>query len=127
MNTAPEASVGNNACDTLLHDLNRGRVMTQLNESFTDLVKDVRRLGKAGTLTLTLKIAPAENSRAERVNVTAAIAAKAPIEVPYSGVYFTTEDGRVQKNDPDQAELTFQPLPVIAAPSEPVRIAESAS
>jgi len=116
--TPPPAPNGN-AFDVLLHDLKRGKVLRELNEALPSCVQAVRKFGKPGVLTLTLKIAPAKGSDATQVTVTAATQVKAPTAIPHSGIYFTTEEGGVQKNDPDQSEMQFAAVPDALPPAHP--------
>lgn len=111
-----------NAFDALLRDHNKGRTLADLNEAFPELVRLVRQHGKAGVLTFALKVAPASGGDAKQVSVTGSIAMKAPTAMPRASIYYTTENGNVQKNDPDQAELSFKtlPAPADAAPVVPV-------
>jgi hypothetical protein len=119
----------NNACDALLRDLNKGQISQQMNQSFVQLVQAVRKHGKGGDLTLKLKIAPAQGGDANRVIITAAVTTKEPTNAPRAGIYYTTEEGRVQKNDPDQEYFNFRALPEAAPAPAPVAppTAESAS
>lgn len=126
--TTTEPPADNNSASTLLAELNRGRVQREFNDTFTGLVRSVRQHGKPGELMLKIKLAPAQGSNAHQVTVSASIAAKAPTAPTYAAIYFTTEDGKVQKNDPDQDELPFTPRALPAAPQpEPVRIPETAA
>lgn len=113
-------STDNNNALTILTDLNRGRVVEEFSKEFTELVCSVRKHGRGGSLTLVMKITPASGSNADRVIVAAAVSSKAPGATAYEGIYFTTENGKVQRNDPDQTEMQFRPLPEVAAPAPPV-------
>lgn len=111
--------IDNNACTALLQNHNRGKVNQEMNEAFANLVRDVRKHGKGGELILKICVKPAQGGDARQVTIAANITTKAPMGAPYASIYFTTEDGAVQKNDPDQEEFHFRPIPGGApAPAE---------
>lgn len=109
----PTTTTGN-AFDTLLREHNKGRTLADLNEAFPELVRQVRQHGKAGVLTFSIKVAPASGGDAHQVSVTGSVSVKAPTAMPRAQIYYTTEEGGVQKNDPNQAEMKFTSLPAPA-------------
>lgn len=117
MSTAPDA----NNFDFLIHDHNRGKTMREIQESFGKLVMAVRQHGKGGKLIIEASVKPANGGDARQSIISFSCATKSPGGVPYAAVYFTTDEGGVQKNDPEQPEL-FRPLESVPTPA-PVAMA----
>jgi hypothetical protein len=107
----------NNVLNFLLADFKKGAVQAEANEAFSTLIQSVREHGKKGTFVLELDVLPASGSDAACVEIRAKVKTKLPEPAPPAAIYYTTEDGRVQKDDPNQAELVFKPLPSISAPA----------
>lgn len=109
-----ETNETGNAFDALLRDHNKGRTLADLNDAFPELIRLVRQHGKAGSICFTVKVKPASGGDAHQVSITGSVDMKAPTAQPRAVIYYTTENGGVQKNDPNQAELAFKTLPAPA-------------
>lgn len=87
-----------------LANINKGSINPQLDEKLRDLIQAVRLSGKAGAVSLTLKVAPLKGN-AEVVTVEPAVTVKLPVSEAGKTVFFTTEKGELVRNDPRQQEL----------------------
>jgi hypothetical protein len=89
----------------VLGDLDRGRVFRALNSELAGLVAAVRATGKAGELTLKLKIKPNGDNQVE---ITDEIKAKVPEPARPKTLMFIAEDNSLIRSDPRQAALPLQ-------------------
>lgn len=87
----------------VLRDLRFGAAVDEISAEFAKLVQAVETTGKAGELTLTLKLKP---STAGSIEVTDDVKAKLPALAKGSSLFFATVEGNLVRNDPRQ-----QPLP----------------
>ena len=85
----------------VLTDLDEGKVHEQLTAQLPDLVKRVMETGKAGTITLTLRVKK-ENRMAV---VNADVKVKLPAPATDSTLFYATEDGVLRRDDPKQPVL----------------------
>jgi hypothetical protein len=89
----------------LLGQLRRGRAMDDASAQLRDLVEAVRNTGKAGKLTLTLTVAPASKGDSDMLTVLDNCAAKQPELDRAASLFFATDGGGLQRNDPRQTEF----------------------
>jgi hypothetical protein len=105
-----------------------GSTLIELDGAFADLVKEVRELGKAGTLTLVAKIA----TQGVTHTVTEDVKVKMP-EPPQTADYFyADDDGALHRDDPRQQKLGLKdvdkiPVGTLRDVSDPARKAAGAS
>jgi hypothetical protein len=104
----------------VLQDLNGGATVARLSAELHDLVEAVTATGKAGTLTLTLKVAPVAKRNTDALNVTAAVAAKRPQEDAPTTVFFV-DGGSLVRNNPAQPQLPLREVPAPDADARPIR------
>lgn len=88
----------------LLRSLRRGNAIADLDDALAQLVASVRETGKAGTLTLKLRVEPADKD-SRTVFVTDEIASKLPKREPGKSIFYIDHQGRLTRNDPDQPDL----------------------
>lgn len=88
----------------LLRSLRRGNALADLDDALAALVASVRDTGKAGTLTLKLKVEPADKD-SRTVFVTDEIASKLPKLEPGKSIFYIDHAGRLTRSDPDQPDL----------------------
>ena len=99
----------NQACNELIKflvPLAEGAVVPDLVNEIHEVVKAVRDTGRAGDISLKLKIAPCKGS-ARQVVVNAEINSKPPKCARPMSLYFTDEDGALHRQDPLQMGLKF--------------------
>lgn len=88
----------------ILREARRGAVVEGISDELETVIKAVRHTGKAGKLTLTIDIKPRDQD-AEQVNLVFKVAAKAPSQAIPEAVFFTTLDGDLLRDDPNQREI----------------------
>lgn len=80
-----------------------GATNSEASVMLRDLAQRVRDTGKAGTITLQLRIAPIKNTT--QVAISDKLSVKAPEYDRPTTIYYTTEDGEITRDDPDQPSL----------------------
>lgn len=86
----------------VLRDMRFGETLDELTAEFNQLVAAVDNTGKAGSITLTIKLKP---STAGAIEVTDDIKAKVPQLSKGSSLFFPTVEGNLVRNDPRQSEI----------------------
>lgn len=82
-----------------------GAVISDLSEALRKVTTAVRAEAKPGVLTLTLTFKP---SGGGALNYVEEITTKLPKSAKQSTLAFVTEDGALQRNDPNQQELPLR-------------------
>lgn len=85
--------------------IDRGRKLTDLDRGIRDLVEAVKETGKKGKLTYTLEILPVPKTGGEQVVLVDDVVVKPPKPEPKVALFFTTDEGRLSRNDPRQMEF----------------------
>lgn len=106
MATEPERVVRPFA--TTLNEVDEGRAHTRISDQFADLVAAVRETGKAGTITITVKVAPISKGTADAFMVSAGAVVKAPKQDTPASIFFPTKDGNLSRNDARQPQLPMR-------------------
>ena len=91
-----------------LREIRQGNCLDELSVHLNDLVAAVRNTGKAGNVTLTLKISPAGSGNVEAIQIDDTIILKLPELPKPSTLFFTTEDNNLQRTDPRQREMGLE-------------------
>ncbi|HRK69696.1 MAG TPA: hypothetical protein PKY73_19290 [Hyphomonas sp.] len=93
--------------------LKNGAVVAELSDRLRKLIKAVRETGNAGSLTLTMKVAPAVkgDNGGDVVSVEAAVNTKTPAPKLGTSIFFTTDAGGLVRNDPRQMDLLAEKEP----------------
>ena len=87
-----------------LVETSAGRTHAELSEALRDLVAKVVDTGKAGTLGLTVKVAPMKGDPSTLV-VTDEIRLKLPEHDRKASVFWPDKDGNLVRNDPNQRSI----------------------
>ncbi len=87
-----------------LRDVRGGQVIEQLDESLQQLVQQVQRTNKGGSLKLTVEVKPMRGST-EAVVVKATVTTKAPQFTDDGTVLFPTPEGNLTRTHHRQDEL----------------------
>lgn len=95
---------GKPATDTL-RELENGEVVCDLTAQIQKVTAAAIETRKAGSITLTLKIAPTGRGN---ITVDAQIASKIPEHDRPSTGFFTTPDGQLIRDDPNQPKLPLR-------------------
>lgn len=111
-----------------LHEISNGQSHAELSEALNELVQAVALIGKGGTLTYTVKVAPAGRNTAATVVITDDIKLKAPEGDRPDSVFFVDSDGNLSRHNPAQIRMPLREVPggVIVDP-ETGEIGESAN
>lgn len=93
-------------------ETNRGNTHAALTAGMHDLVEAVRTHGRAGTLTLTVKIAPLAKGDDSQFTVAEEVKVSAPKPDPRPSIYFTDRSGNLTTSDPSAVTFDdFSDLP----------------
>jgi hypothetical protein len=90
--------------DTLL-GLREGAAICDASEQLTELIKAVRETGKAGSLTITLKVRPASKGKTQVVMIDDTITEKIPKYDREATMFYASDENLLSKNDPRQLPL----------------------
>ena len=87
----------------IIKEVGRGSLHGDLSRAVADVTASVVERGKAGTVTLTLKIEPVKDSGIA-LTVSGTVSTKKPA-APASSLFYGDEDGTLTRNDPRQQTL----------------------
>lgn len=108
-NTADDERVVRPFAD-FLREANRGRVHDELTEQFHAVLAAVKDTGKAGTLTLTLKVS--KQKKTAMLEISDDVKAKIPQLDRPAQVWFLDSNGNVTRNNPEQLSFeSIKPVP----------------
>ena len=100
----------------------QGRAHQELTEGLHDLIAAVKDTGKAGTLTLTIKVA-VDMKNDEILRVSDNVVLKAPAHDRGERIYYADRTGNLTRSNPNQPEL--EGLRDVSAPAEPRELREA--
>ena len=98
-------------------ELNDGSTHAALSADLAELLRTVQNTGRAGSLTLKVKVAPATRTNSgsvDKVTITADRKLELPKPEQASDFFWLTEDGETSRNHPRQHDLPLRD--VTAAP-----------
>lgn len=101
-----------------LREIRAGNCLDELSVHLNDLVAAVRNTGKAGDVTLKLKISPAGSGKVEAIQVDDTITLRMPELPKPSTLFFTTEDNNLSRIDPRQKEMVLRVAEDAATPAK---------
>lgn len=90
-----------------ISQLNKRGTMAELDENLARTIQQVRITGKSAELTYKLKIKP-QDAEGETVTIEDSITVKTANPIRKSAIFFTAEDGRISRDDPNQPELPMK-------------------
>jgi hypothetical protein len=97
------------AFSLVLQDLRDGRTHSELTVGMKELLAAVRDTGKAGTITLELKVKPtARGNEVSKVVITDKVTIKAPKPERGDDYFFVTDDDNLSRNHPRQHSLDLR-------------------
>lgn len=95
-----------------LAELNDGSTAAALTADLAELLATVQRTGRAGSLTLKLKVAPATRNQSsgsvDKVNLTAERKLELPKPEAPTDFYWLTDDAELSRNHPRQHSLELR-------------------
>ena len=106
--------------ETILQ-MNNGATVAELGEALEKVVAAVRAAGKSGTVTLTVKVAPASKNSTDVLMVESQVRTKLPEPERGMTIFYATEENRLVRNDPKQQQL---PLRVVDIDVQPKQLKE---
>lgn len=110
------------AFSVLLQDLRDGRTHDDMTQKFAELVKEVEATGRAGSLTLTIKVAPASRAQPiDKIIVSPTVKLTPPKPEAGEDFFWLTEESELSRNHPRQADLLLRD-----ANSKPAELKEAA-
>ncbi|MDB5988887.1 MAG: hypothetical protein JWQ10_290 [Herbaspirillum sp.] len=86
----------------VLRDMRFGETLDELGEEFNKLVQAVENTGRAGEMTLQIKLKP---STAGAIELTDLVKVKLPAPQKGTSLFFATPEGNLVRNDPRQKEI----------------------
>lgn len=90
--------------DQTLRDINNGGLVAELTEELTEVIAAVRRSGKAGSISLTLKLKP-RGAANEQIEVIPTVKGGKPEASRPISIFFVNDDNGLQRDDPTQYTL----------------------
>lgn len=101
--------MGTKAFAVFLQDLRDGRAHSELSGQLEELITKVKETGKAGGLTLKIKIKPASRGGdVDKVTVTDAITVDLPKPERGEDFFWLTDDNDLSRNHPKQQSLELR-------------------
>ena len=105
-----------------LQELRDGRAHAELSTSLAELLAAVKETGKAGEITLKLKVKPASRgSDVDKVTISDLITTKLPKPERGDDFFWLTDDNNLSRNHPRQQSLELRE----ATPSQPQTFKEA--
>lgn len=90
-----------------LSALNKGALDVELTEAMADLVQQVRDTHKKGSISLTITVSMLNSSADDVMKLTPEIKLNVPKMAQPSAVFWSTADGDLLRNDPQQSGFEF--------------------
>jgi hypothetical protein len=85
-----------------LQSFRRGELLSDADQSLTELIEAVERTGGSGSLTIRL---PFKKNKAGQLECVPAVELKKPKRAMGTGIYYATADARLTRKDPSQMDL----------------------
>ena len=92
---------------TTVGQLNKRGTISELDDALSNAIKQVRLTGKAATITYQIKIKP-NSGDGETVELSDNIKVATANPARKTSIFYTTEDGRITRDNPDQPELPIK-------------------
>lgn len=91
-----------------LSQLNRGELDDELTEVISNVIKAVRETRKQGTVTVSLRISMLNTRTENQIKITPAVTCKIPELDREESIVFSTADGDVLFDDPNQVQIELK-------------------
>ena len=88
--------------------INNGAAVAELSDALAKVVASVRETGKSGSITLTLKVAPASKGNADVLLVESQVRTKLPEPDRGMTIFYATDTNLLVRNDPKQQMLPLR-------------------
>ncbi|GGA80623.1 hypothetical protein GCM10011369_23200 [Neiella marina] len=96
--------------------LEKGCLDAELSEQLADVIKGVRDTGKQGTVTLQLKVSLMKGTE-DTVSITSSVNSKVPQLDRAQTIMWSTYDGDLIRNDPNQRALDLKTVETTNQPA----------
>lgn len=99
------------AFNLLLTELNEGSTHAALTSDIAELLRTVQATGRAGSITLKIKVAPATRSNSgyvDKVTITADRKLELPKPEQPADFFYLTDEGETTRNHPRQHDLPLR-------------------
>lgn len=98
----------------ILSEIRDGRLLAELTSGLGQLISDVQQYGKAGEITLKIKIKPASRGDSvDRITVSDEVNVKAPKRDRGEDFFWLSKEGAMTRNHPRQGELALRDIPTL--------------
>ena len=97
-----------------IFQINNGGTVAELSDALKDVVAAVRAAGRSGSITLTIKVAPAMKGATDVLTVEAKVKTKLPEPERGATIFFATDDNRLVRSDPKQQMLPLRVVDIDA-------------
>ena len=87
--------------------MNKGTTDAELTEALANLVQQVRDTHKKGSISLTLSVSMLNDTQEDVMKITPDIKLSLPKVSQHASVFWSTADGDLLRNDPQQMGLEF--------------------
>jgi hypothetical protein len=91
--------------------MGKGSIDSEITEALAEVVKAVRETDKQGTVTLTIKVAKLNKRDENAVRIIPTINNKVPKQESAESIMFSTADGDLLRDDPEQIALDLKSIP----------------
>lgn len=109
-----------------LQELRDGRTHAELTAQMADLLEKVASTGKAGSITLEIKVKPStRGADVAKVTVLDAIKVKLPSPERGEDFFWLTEEHELSRNHPRQASLELRDISSIGSNTPPTTLKEA--
>ena len=112
----------------LLNEINEGSTHAAISGDMAELLRTVQTTGRAGKLTITIKVAPAVRNTSggdiDRVNITLDRVLALPKPETPTDFFYLTDDGETTRNHPRQQSLELREV-AAPAPIQPTHLKEA--
>jgi hypothetical protein len=103
--------------ETILQ-MDNGATVAELSDALEKVVAAVRAAGKRGSITLTIKVAPASKGSTDVLMVESQVSSKLPEPDRGMTIFYATEDNHLVRNDPKQQMLPLRVVDIGGQPKE---------
>ncbi|EJW12753.1 hypothetical protein A33M_1723 [Rhodovulum sp. PH10] len=90
----------------ILREYRRGAPVALATALLAEVVRAVDETGKAGEVTIKLKVKPSEHGSTEK-SLLVSVTSKKPVPEMQPAVFFSDADGDLHRVDPSQREMDF--------------------
>jgi hypothetical protein len=92
--------------------INNGATVAEMSEALQQVVAAVRQTGKSGSITLTLKVAPAAKNSTDVLMVESQVKTKLPEPERGMTIFYATDQNTLVRNDPKQQRLPLRAVDI---------------